>query len=226
MKTAILVDAAFYLIRHRQIFGDSKHICGKTVANDLYKHCLYHIDKQKDTLYRIYIYDSEPLEKRVQLPISKRNYNFNTSDTYTFRKEFHKQIRKLPNFALRLGTLDDKYGNWELKNPKMLKKLISGEKNISDLTDEDFRYSFKQKGVDIKIGLDIATLTHKQFVERIVLISGDSDFVPAAKHARREGVHFQLDPMYHNIKEDLLEHIDRLKSSIPKHIAIPKTKPI
>lgn len=53
-------------------------------------------------------------------------------------------------------------------------------------------------------------------MNKIILISGDSDFVPAAKHARREGVFFQLDPMYHDIKEDLLEHIDRLRTSIGK----------
>ena len=38
----------------------------------------------------------------------------------------------------------------------------------------------------MKLGLDIATLTLKKQVNKIVLISGDSDFVPAAKLARAE----------------------------------------
>lgn len=42
------------------------------------------------------------------------------------------------------------------------------------------------------------------------MISGDSDFVPAAKLARREGIDFILDPLYAHIKSDLLEHIDGL----------------
>ena len=40
----------------------------------------------------------------------------------------------------------------------------------------------------MKIGLDIAALAHKGLVTRIVLIAGDSDFAPAAKHARREDI--------------------------------------
>ena len=50
----------------------------------------------------------------------------------------------------------------------------------------------------------------------IILISGDSDFVPAAKQARREGIDFILDPMRSPIKEDLFEHIDGMRTKAPK----------
>jgi uncharacterized LabA/DUF88 family protein len=56
----------------------------------------------------------------------------------------------------------------------------------------------------------------KRNVDRIVLISGDSDFVPAAKLARREGVDFILDPMWNPIQNDLFEHIDGLQSNCKK----------
>lgn len=69
-----------------------------------------------------------------------------------------------------------------------------------------------QKGVDMKIGLDIASLAFKKQVEKIILISGDSDFVPAAKLARREGIDFVLDPLFNPIKPDLYEHIDGLRT--------------
>ena len=46
--------------------------------------------------------------------------------------------------------------------------------------------------------------------------SGDSDFVPAAKLARREGIDFILDPMWNPISSDLFEHIDGLKTYCPK----------
>ena len=68
----------------------------------------------------------------------------------------------------------------------------------------------------MRIGLDIASLTHKGRVTQIVLISGDSDFVPAAKLARRGGIDFVLDPMWATIRPDLYEHIDGLKSVCPK----------
>ncbi len=67
----------------------------------------------------------------------------------------------------------------------------------------------------MKIGVDIASLALKRFVDKIVLISGDSDFVPAAKLARREGIDFVLDPMHSShVESNLFEHIDGL-SSIP-----------
>ena len=64
----------------------------------------------------------------------------------------------------------------------------------------------------MKIGLDIASLAYKKLVEHIVIITGDSDFVPAAKLARREGIDFILDNMgVDRISPDFLEHIDGLQ---------------
>ena len=48
----------------------------------------------------------------------------------------------------------------------------------------------------MRIGLDIASPTLKRHVDIIILVSGDADFVPAAKLARREGVQFVLDPLW------------------------------
>lgn len=62
----------------------------------------------------------------------------------------------------------------------------------------------------MKIGIDIASLAYKHLVDQIILISGDSDFVPAAKLARREGIDFLLAPMTATIKPSLHEHIDGL----------------
>ena len=64
----------------------------------------------------------------------------------------------------------------------------------------------------MKIGMDIASLAYKQQVEQIVLIAGDSDFVPAAKLARREAIDILLDPLDQAIKENLFEHIDGKRS--------------
>lgn len=81
-----------------------------------------------------------------------------------------------------------------------LKKLCRGQLDIKNLAEDDFEFSVDQKGVDMKIGIDIASLAYKKQVDQLVLISGDSDFVPAAKLARREGIDFILDPLWSNIK--------------------------
>ncbi len=97
---------------------------------------------------------------------------------------------------------------------------------LADLKEEDVFLSVRQKGVDMKIGIDIASLALKKFVDQIVLFSGDSDFVPAAKLARREGIDFILDPMQAPVEPQLSEHLDGLKSVLPFRNKSPKKRQI
>lgn len=124
---------------------------------------------------------------------------------------------------MRLGVLEDNK-RWIIK-PSKTKDLLKKTISVDDLTENDVTYDFKQKRVDIKIGLDIASITLKNQVDQIILISGDSDFVPAAKLARREGIDFILDPMWNPIKPHLFEHIDGLitKSKNPSRSTRRKT---
>lgn len=218
MKVAILVDGDFYLRRHQLEFKnklfnitDSEEKA-KIIADDLMTHCLRHLDRQKDILYRIFFYDCPPLNKKLHNPISKKSLDLSKTSMYKFRTCLHKFLVRKPSMALRLGYLDEN-GEWKVK-PRKMKELLKGTISDSDLSDDVF-YHARQKGVDMKIGLDIATLTHKKLVDKIILVSGDSDFVPASKLARREGVYFALDPMGHGIKDDLHEHIDYLSTTLP-----------
>ncbi len=81
------------------------------------------------------------------------------------------------------------------------------------ITPDQIRLGMRQKGVDMRIGLDISTLTLKKQVDTIILVTGDSDFVPAAKLARREGVEFILDPLWQQVNDDLHEHVDGVISA-------------
>ena len=89
---------------------------------------------------------------------------------------------------------------------------MNGSKTVDDLDSTDFELNLEQKGVDMRIGLDIAQLAFKKQVDKIILIAGDSDFVPAAKLARREGIDFILDPLGAHIKDNLSLHIDGLRT--------------
>ena len=42
----------------------------------------------------------------------------------------------------------------------------------------------------------------------LVLVAGDSDFVPAMKFARREGVQLYLVTLGHAVRDAMLEHSD------------------
>ncbi|KQB84170.1 hypothetical protein Cocul_00967 [Corynebacterium oculi] len=68
----------------------------------------------------------------------------------------------------------------------------------------------------MKIGLDISALAESGLVNQIIMISGDSDFVPVAKHARRSGIDFVLDPMWADVAESLNEHIDGMWECVRK----------
>ena len=60
-----------------------------------------------------------------------------------------------------------------------------------------------QKGVDIRIGLDIAWISLKRVVDVLVLVTGDSDFVPVMKFARKEGLKVYLETMGHQSSRQL-----------------------
>lgn len=124
------------------------------------------------------------------------------------------ELKKKRKFALRLGKLSDSQAHYSLQFG-VLKKLYNGTLDFKDLSEEHFTIDVDQKGVDMKIGLDIASLAYKKQVDQIVLISGDSDFVPTAKSARREGIDFVLDALWANIKPELFEYIDGLRTCYP-----------
>jgi len=217
VPTAILIDGAFFLKRYARIYGP-RHPASE-IAKDLFTMCISHLDDRND-LYRIFFYDCPPLAKKAHNPVSKRAIDFSRTPQYEFRIQLHRELIRLRKLALRLGRLSDSASGWVIK-PESTKELLSGKRKLSELTESDVYYDISQKGVDMRIGLDIASLAFKRLVKRIILVTGDADFVPAAKHARREGIDVILDPMWQNISDDLFEHIDGLKSVCPKPRARP-----
>ncbi|MBA7689552.1 hypothetical protein ES703_98060 [subsurface metagenome] len=221
IKVAILIDGAFFLKRYRSLNQQKKgfnEYDPVATAKDLREMAWGHInkDKQKDQLYlyRILYYDCHPLTKKVHNPITKKCIDFEKSKYAKFKNDFFNELKKQRKLALRLGVVKDHAG-WVLR-AEPTKELLSGKKQVEELEENDVYYDMQQKGVDIRIGVDIAALAYKRLVDRIVLISGDSDFVPAAKVARREGIDFVLDPMWNHIDDKLFEHIDGLKTTVNK----------
>jgi uncharacterized LabA/DUF88 family protein len=214
--TAVLVDAAFFLKRARRIYGSQPP---ESVARQLHKLALEHLNDDRgrrvSRLYRIFVYDAPPVAWKGHRPISRQPVDYGRSDVAQWRLAFHDHLKCLRKVALRLGEIPTSHVHWQLK-PEVIKALASGRQTWSDVTDDAFDLALRQKGVDMRIGLDIASLTYKAQVNQIVLVSGDSDFVPAAKLARREGVDFILDPMWSTIRPDLHEHIDGMRSVCPR----------
>ncbi len=209
--TAILVDGSFFLKRYRQVFRNGKNHTPDTIVENFYR--MVHKHVANEYLYRILFYDCMPYLKKRHNPITKKVIDFSKTTQATNRLQFFEELKKKRKVALRLGHLMDSK-DWVI-HPQQTKDLLSGKISVSDLQESNVKFDLKQKGVDIKIGLDIASLAYKKLVHKIILISGDSDFVPAAKLARREGIDFILDPMRNPIDPSLHEHIDGLKTTCP-----------
>ena len=156
-------------------------------------------------------------------PLTGQTIDFAKTAQSDFRKSLFEALKKKRKVALRLGHLQDRHG-WII-NRDNTKALLSGKVSASDIDAGGVRYDIGQKGIDIKIGVDITSLALKRQVEKIVLVSGDSDFVPAAKMARREGIDFILDPMWNPINPALHEHIDGLMSQCPKPYHMRSNQP-
>ena len=218
-RVAILLDGGFYLKRLPSIRKDIDDTNPQDVAVSIGQlidghlqqiNNVYHYPNPERLLYRCFFYDAWPYEKKAHLAISNRAIDYSRSKQAQFRNELLELLKDETNLALRMGeVIRPGNASWILKD-EMQKRLLKGEISVSDLTDGDFIANLRQKGVDIRIGLDIATLTLKRLANIIVLVSGDSDFVPAARLARREGATVILDPLRQKVAPDLWEHVDNI----------------
>lgn len=210
MLTAVLVDGAFFLHRYGVVFPDGHQHSAPQVAKALHKMALRHCHGE---LYRLFYYDCPPYEKKGHHPLTQRPIDFSKTPEAQFRQALFEELKRLRKVALRLGHLQGDLV-WNIR-PQRFKEMLAGKLALADLKEADVFHDVRQKGVDIKIGVDIASLAFKKQVQQIVLIAGDADFVPAAKLARREGIDFILDPMWSHVAPALYEHIDGLMSQCP-----------
>ena len=196
--------------RYKTLYNKDRSKTPETIVKDLYTIAHSHVG-DNNYLYRIFYYDCIPFDKKVHNPISKRCIDFAKTPESSMMKAVFEELKRQRKVALRLGTIKD--GRRWILYDRVSTSLLRKEITIDDIKEEDVYYDMHQKGIDMKIGVDIASLALKRFVDKIVLISGDSDFVPAAKLARREGIDFVLDPMHSShVENNLFEHIDGLRS--------------
>lgn len=211
-NTAILVDGGFFRKRAKFLWGEHPP---KETADALVTYCMRHLKEHERVhdLYRLFYYDCPPVDKQMYHPLTGKTVNMKASKDSVWMQAFLEELKQKRKVALRLGILDVGNAVYTLRYDAV-KKLCSGALTRETLAEEHFEPTIKQKGVDMKLGIDIASLAYKKQVDQIILIAGDSDFVPAAKLARREGIDVILDPMEMQIghDRDLFEHIDGLRS--------------
>lgn len=213
-RSAILVDGGYYRVRSIDLWGKKS---AKDRAEELYRYCMFHINEPQEPreLYRIFYYDCPPMTRTIKHPLSGVEVNYASLPGTKWSNDFYRNISEMYRVALRMGELAENTAAYILKD-SVLDALLNGTKEIGALAENDFRIDVKQKGVDMRVGLDVASLAYGHYVDQIILIAGDSDFLPAIKMARKNGIDFILDPMKQKPKHTMIEHVDSIETYTDK----------
>lgn len=198
-KYAILLDGGFvtkkleYKLRHFPTAADVQQECNRISASPLLSN--------RDLL-RIYFYDASPARDKIINPIDGSRLDLSSTPEFRHHMSLLDTLELTPNFSVRRG--DIMVHGWRLGNKAFAGMLKSPRApNAKDMVPD-----LEQKGVDLRIGLDIARLSLRQMVDILVVVTGDSDLIPAFSFARREGVRVFLDHLGHGVKRELKVHAD------------------
>ena len=194
---AILIDGGFV---KRKLGSVKMPATGKDIQTLIENVCAHEMLNAM-ALYRVYFYDAAPLDERHDKPLQGGRRDFGKEPIVARSRKLHADLVRVPYVALRMGELS--FRGWTLK-----KGGIPTDQPSVTIGADDLHPLIQQKGVDMRLGLDIAALALKRLVKGVVLITGDSDFVPAMKFARREGLQVFLAPLGHGIYETMREHSD------------------
>lgn len=163
MKSAIvLIDGGFL----RRV----TNMAGRKYDSPFIQRFAHACTQSDEECLRVLYYDCAPYVGKVTLPVSGTEKEFKGSDHWLHN------IAALDLFAVRRGVL--KFRGFE----RTKRSADDG------LTDDDFKPQFEQKGVDMRIGLDIAAYSAGHLAQRILLVTNDTDCVPAMKFARKAGL--------------------------------------
>lgn len=184
------------------VFVDGGHLracakrAGKTYTVDLIVKVAKALVQSGEDLFRLQYFDCEPFQGSVKLPVS------GTTKHYPGNSSLLTDLSREELVAVRRGVL--KFQGWERTRPS-----LKAATPPTALSDADFKPKWEQKGVDLRIGLDIVTMTESRAADIIILLTGDTDMVPAMKLARGRGLQLAgVDLPNQRIGRELKPHLD------------------
>jgi uncharacterized LabA/DUF88 family protein len=210
-NVAVLIDGEWFRIAISDHL--KKSLKRGVTADVMYKNALLSVDLKEEEILKILYYDCEPHTGNAVNPVSKKTVPCTAEAKLNARQRFFSELGQKPLIALRRGVLRKR--NWTLTKAYQKKLLHSGQ--AVPPTENDVILGLTQKGVDMRIGIDVATLAIKRQVDRIILISGDLDMIPAMKLARREGVQVGVVRVGGKpLRVELIEDADFVRDVTPK----------
>ena len=103
------------------------------------------------------------------------------------QQTFFSNLRKNPNLSIHFGKLQ-KTRNTVFQQTLVIKSLGFCNKCLEKaglLLSAFSPSSFKEKGVDVKIAIDLVIMAEKNEFNTAILLSGDTDLVPAVEHSTK-----------------------------------------
>lgn len=199
-SAAVLLDGGFLTYK---LYG---HLGNRHAeAEDVLAFAQACLEPGEEELFRIYYYDCPPFpEKRVN-PLSRAEIDFSGTATFRRCQNLQEDLKHSDHVAFRAGHLI--FNGWAISR-SATEKLLSSPRPVQPA---DLEPVIKQKRVDMKIGLDIAWLAGKGIVQKLILATADTDFVPAMKFARREGVQVVIATLDGKLRRELREHADEVR---------------
>lgn len=181
-RVAILIDGGY-------LRAITRSMCPYTP--DFIEEVALRIITPDEQLFRVLYYDCDPYRGEVTFPVSGKKVTFD-------ERSWLDTLAVKNFFAVRRGLV--KFRGFKLKNPFARRNSI---------TEDDLSLDLQQKGVDMRLGIDIANFSISKAIDRIILVSSDIDCVPAMKYGRIAGLQIIIvqfpDQM---LSPELLQHAD------------------
>ena len=96
---------------------------------------------------------------------------------------FHEYLQRLPQVECKFGRLEKR-------------------------RDDAGHTFFEQKRVDVMLAIDLVTLSTKRLIRHALLMTGDSDMLPAVQIAKNEGVVVELFHIERSTHRELIQTVD------------------
>lgn len=128
------------------------------------------------------------------LPYQSPSPTLEENERFGKKQSFYKALEKLPRYEVRPGQLAFRGYNKETEEPILEKKRI-----------------------DVMLAVDLVVLSFTKQITHVALITGDSDFVPAIKVSKSQGISTIL---WHGKKS--LPHADLWKECDERKIITSK----
>jgi uncharacterized LabA/DUF88 family protein len=201
-RHAILLDGGFVLKRLRGRLGRPAE------AADVHAECGrigQHPVLAESELLRLFFYDAPPAIGRITNPFDGKSQDLALTPQHFRAQALHDRLEMMPDTALRMG--ETALRGWHIR-PDTIRQLARHPRPVCAA---DLHLVIEQKGVDLRIGLDMARLALLHLVDAVVVVTADRDLVPAFRFARREGLRVYLDHLGATfVHRDLIAHADRV----------------